>query len=38
MDLQNKLQLAKEESRTEKEKVHSFELDKQAVHAQLKTT
>ena len=38
VDLQNKLQLAKEESRTDKEKVHSFELDKQAVHAQLKTT
>lgn len=35
---QDILQLAREESRTDKEKVHSFELNKQSVHAQLKTT
>ena len=35
---QDILQLAREESRTDKEKVHSFELNKQSVRAQLKTT
>ena len=36
--LQSALQLVREESRTDKEKVHSLELNNQSIHAQLKIT